>query len=203
MCLGAPYHERVSTWFFDFLAPWYERLTEPLMLIQPAQILSVLQLEGHERILDLAGGTGQLARAIVSSSKAHVTILDASQKMLDQIEPHPRIHPILGVANSLPFHAETFDWVVCTTAFHLLTPHAATLMAMRRVLKQGGRIFLLDFDRNGLLGPLLTQSEALLHLGSHYLSASEVAEMMKDHGFSGQITPFNLFQFAFVGLRQD
>lgn len=162
-----------------------------------------MQLQGGEQILDVAGGTGQLARAIVASIKAHVTVLDASQKMLAQVPNHPRIHPILGVANSLPFHADTFDWVVCTTAFHLLTPHAATLSAMRRVLKPGGRIFVQDFDRAGFMGPLLTRSEALLNLGSTYLSAAELAQMMKEQGFSGRIMPFNFFQYAFVGMKQS
>lgn len=192
----------MSNWFFNLLAPWYERVTEPLMLSSPDQVLTVMQLQGGEQILDVGGGTGQLAQAIVASAKAHVTVLDASQKMLEQVPSHPRIHPILGVANSLPFHAETFDWVVCTTAFHLLTPHAATLSAMRRVLKPGGRIFVQDFDRAGLMGPMLTRSEALLNLGSSYLSAAELAQMMKDQGFEGRIMPFNLVQYAYVGMKQ-
>lgn len=192
----------MSNWFFDLIAPWYERVTEPLMLYQPSQILALMQLEGHEQILDVAGGTGQLARSIVTRSKARVTVLDASQKMLAQIEPHPRIHPVLGVANSLPFHADTFDWVVCTTAFHLLTPHAASVGAMRRVLKPGGRIFVQDFDRTGLMGPLLARSEALLNFGSEYLSASELARMMQEQGFAGQSLPFNFFQFAYVGMKE-
>lgn len=193
----------MSNWFFDLIAPWYERVTEPLMLSSPAQVLPLMQLQGGEQILDVGGGTGHLARAIVASIKAHVTVLDASQKMLAQVPSHPRIHPIRGVANSLPFHAETFDWVVCTSAFHLLTPHAATLSAMRRVLKPGGKIFVQDFDRAGLMGPMLRQGEALLNLGANYLSAAELAQVMKEQGFEGRIMPFNLAQFAYVGMKQS
>ncbi len=195
------YHGGVSTWLFDLIAPVYERLAHPLVVGSPAHVLELLQLQGTEKILDVGAGTGALARLIVERKRCEVTVLDASQRMLDQIPHHPRIHKVHGPANSLPFHAESFDLVVCTTAFHWLTPHQATLSAMRRVLKPGGRLYLQDFDKAGLMGPLLTRSEELFKQGAEYLSRQELEPLLKEQGFEGRFVLFNLFQYAYIGAK--
>lgn len=192
----------VSTWFFDMIAPVYERLAHPLVMGSPAHVFELLQLQGHETILDVGGGTGALARLIVERTRAEVTVLDASRRMLDQIPHHPRLHRVHAPANSLPFHAESFDLVVSTAALHWLTPHQATLSAMRRVLRPGGRLYLQDFDKAGLMGPLLTRGEELLKQGAEYLSRQELEPLLEEQGFAGRFVLFNLFQYAYLGVKQ-
>ncbi|HEY9855558.1 MAG TPA: methyltransferase domain-containing protein [Stenomitos sp.] len=194
--------EIVSTWFFDLIAPVYERVAHPLVMGHPAHVFELLQLQGTEKILDVGGGTGSLARLIVERTRAEVTVLDASRRMLDQIPDHPRLHKVHGPANSLPFHADSFDLVVSTAAMHWLTPHQATLSAMRRVLKVGGKLYLQDFDKAGLAGPLLTRGEELFKQGAEYLSRQELEPMLKEQGFSGRFVLFNLFQYAYIGYKE-
>jgi len=189
------------TWWFDRIAPWYDRFAEPMMLSHAERAYSLLELTGQERILDLAGGTGLLARLIAERTRAHVTVLDASEGMLAQLPRHPRIVSVHSPAHSLPFPKETFDWVVCGAAFHWLTPHAVTLAAVRRVLKPSGRLFLHDFDRHGLLGPLLERGEALMHWGAAYLSQPELAAFLTEQGFEGRFFPFTLVQYGFIGSK--
>lgn len=195
--------ERVSTWLFDLIAPVYDRVAHPLVMGSPAHVFELLQLQGTEKILDVGGGTGALARLIVERTRAEVTVLDASSRMLDQIPAHPRLHKAHGPANSLPFHADSFDLVVCTAAMHLLTPHQATLSAMRRVLRPGGKLYLQDFDKAGLVGPLLLRGEEIFKQGAEYLSRQELEPMLKEQGFSGRFVLFNLFQYAFVGYKDS
>lgn len=192
----------MSTWFFDLIAPVYERLAHPLVMGSPAHVFELLQLQGTEQILDVGGGTGALARLVVERTRAEVTVVDAARRMLDQIPAHPRIHKVHGPAHSLPFHADSFDMVVCTAAMHWLTPHQATLAAMRRVLKPGGRLYLQDFDKAGLAGPLLTRGEELLKQGAEYLSRQELEPLLKEQGFAGRFVLFNLFQYAYVGYKE-
>lgn len=192
----------MSTWFFDLIAPFYDRVATSFGVCDPERAYALLELEGHERILDVGGGTGALARLVVERKRCRVTVLDSSRKMLDQLPDHPRIQPVHGLANSLPFHAETFDWVVCTAAFHWMTPHQATLAAMRRVLKPQGRLLLQDFSRTGLAGPWLAKSEELLKQGAEYLSPAQLEALLIEQGFTGRFIPFNLLQYAFIGGKQ-
>lgn len=196
-----PYHTRMSTWLFDWIAPFYDQFAEPLMVGNAQRAVGLLELTGRERILDVAGGTGALARLITERTRAHVTVLDASRGMLNQLPRHPRIQAVHSPAHSLPFHSESFDWVVCTAAFHWLTPHAVTLAAIRRVLKPNGRLLIVDFDRGGLAGPLLDQTERLFRLGAAYLTQPELAALLLEQGFEGRFFPFNLVQYGYIGAK--
>lgn len=190
----------MSPWIFDLIAPVYDRLNHP-WIVDPGRVVQILDLDGTERVLDVAGGTGAVAHALVQATKAHVTVLDASPKMLGQVPAHKRIQTVHGVANSLPFRAESFDAVICTAALHQLDPQVIVLAAMRRVLKPGGRLFIADFDPQGLAGPLLGWGETLLKQGHRYLPQSELDGMLKEAGFVGRFLPFSLVQYAFLGMK--
>lgn len=190
----------MSPWIFDLIAPLYDRLNHP-WIVDPSRVVQLLALEGKERVLDVAGGTGAVAHALVQSTKAHVTVLDSSTKMLSQVPTHKRIQTVHGVANSLPFHAESFDVVICTAALHQLEPQAIVLAAMRRVLKPGGRLLIADFDPQGLAGPVLDWGENVFKQGHQYLPQAELDLMLREAGFVGRFVPFNLIQYAFIGTK--
>ncbi len=190
----------MSPWIFDLLAPVYNRFSHP-WLVNPARIVPLLGLEGKEHILDVAGGTGAVAHAIVQASRAHLTVLDASQAMLNQVPSHSRLRTIHGPANSLPFPAESFDIVLCTDSLHQLDPQNIVLAAMRRVLKPGGRLVLVDFDPDGLAGPALSWGENLFKQGHRFLPRTELGPMLQEAGFTGRFAPFSLIQYAFIGTK--
>ncbi|HXQ52121.1 MAG TPA: class I SAM-dependent methyltransferase [Stellaceae bacterium] len=52
-----------------------------------------------------------------------------------------------AASDRLPFRAQSFDLVMCKSAFFLMPDHRATLAEFHRVLKQGGRLLLLDYNR--------------------------------------------------------
>lgn len=190
----------MSPWIFDLLAPVYDRLNHP-WIVDPARVVSCLGLTGAEKVLDVAGGTGAVAHALVQASRAQVTVLDASAKMLAQVPRHKRIQTVHGLANSLPFQAETFDVVLCTASLHQLDPQNIVLAAMRRVLKPDGKLLIVDFDPQGLAGPALNLGESLLKQGHRYLSQGELEGMLQEAGFVGRFAPFSLIQYAFLGSK--
>jgi ubiquinone/menaquinone biosynthesis C-methylase UbiE len=59
----------------------------------------------------------------------------------------PRRLNVAAAAELLPFPAETFDFVMSKSAFYLMPHHQAVLVEFRRVLKTGGRILLVDYNR--------------------------------------------------------
>jgi Methylase involved in ubiquinone/menaquinone biosynthesis len=191
----------MSPWIVDFFAPVYDRVNHP-WIVDPAKVVAMLGLEGSERVLDVAGGTGAVAQALVQGTRAHVTVLDSSTKMLAQVPTHKRIQTVHGLATSLPFQAETFDVVLCTSALHQLEPQNIALAAMRRVLKPGGRLLIVDFDPDGLAGPVLSWGENLFKQGHQYLAQADLAGMLREAGFVGRFAPFSLIQYAFLGVKE-
>jgi demethylmenaquinone methyltransferase/2-methoxy-6-polyprenyl-1,4-benzoquinol methylase len=101
------------------------------------------------RALDLATGTGDIAFALAAAG-ADVVGLDVTQRMIELARaktatPAPRF--LVGDMLALPFPARSFD--VVTTGYGLRNVPDLTMAIdeIRRVLKPGGRVLSLDFDR--------------------------------------------------------
>ncbi len=108
-----------------------------------------------ERILDLAGGTGDLTELLVrrvgKTGEVILSDINASmvnngrQRLVDQ-GLIGNIHYVLADAESLPFPDGSFS--VLTMAFGLrnVTRKERALAEMYRVLKPGGRVVILEFS---------------------------------------------------------
>ncbi|MNT76167.1 hypothetical protein D3C72_2151390 [compost metagenome] len=73
---------------------------------------------------------------------------------------------------------------------------------MRRVLKPDGRLLIVDFDPDGLVGPVLSWGENLFKQGHQYLAQPELQTMLREAGFVGRFAPFSLIQYAFLGTKE-
>jgi ubiquinone/menaquinone biosynthesis C-methylase UbiE len=103
---------------------------------------------GH-RVLDLACGTGAVARAAAThvGTTGHVVGLDLNPAMLAMARaiPHQDGPPIEwreGDATALPFAEATFDLVCCHQGLQFFPDRSAALREMRRVLAPSGRLAL-------------------------------------------------------------
>ena len=118
-----------------------------------------------QRILDLAGGTGDLTRQFVKrvGASGSVTMADISAPMLDVGRRRLVDSGVLkGVcyvqadAESLPFAENSFDRVSIAFGLRNVTVKERALEAMLRVLRPGGQILILEFSTLNvpLLDPL-------------------------------------------------
>lgn len=112
--------------------------------------LSVLQLRGDERILDIGCGTGELERLLLPRwPDLRIVGLDLSQHMLDlaaeKFSPRFSLRLLRGHAQRLPFGDASFDVVLNLNAFHYFSEPVATLSEFRRVLAPGGIGLLTDW----------------------------------------------------------
>ncbi len=100
-----------------------------------------------QRVLDLATGSGDLAQAIQNACpQAKVLGGDFSVPMMRQAQARNFHHLIAADGMALPFQDAVFD--VLTVAFGLrnMASWPAALHEMSRVLRPGGRLFVLDFS---------------------------------------------------------
>lgn len=109
-----------------------------------------------ESVLDVGCGTGTLAIAAKRRVGDTGTVdgIDASPQMIERARKKAkRMHAAaafqVALAESLPFETSRFDVVLSTVMLHHL-PRAVRAQAineMRRVLKPGGRILIVDFGK--------------------------------------------------------
>jgi demethylmenaquinone methyltransferase / 2-methoxy-6-polyprenyl-1,4-benzoquinol methylase len=107
-----------------------------------------------EQVLDLAGGTGDLARLYARrvGASGRVVLTDINRAMLargrDRLLDSGVVLPIAQCnAEALPFTADRFDCVSVAFGLRNMTHKDAALAEMLRVLRPGGRLLVLEFSR--------------------------------------------------------
>ena len=105
-----------------------------------------------ERVLDLACGTGAVARAVAAAvgPSVAVTGLDVNPEMLAvarEVATETEIQWELGDASDLPFRDASFDVVLCHQGLQFVSDRTAALREIRRVLSPGGRVALAVWSR--------------------------------------------------------
>ena len=109
----------------------YERLFE---LLRP--------VVRRKTVLELATGTGLIAKNIVSSA-AHIEATDASGEMIAQAKRDSRsakLHFSLQDMFHLPYADGSFDVVIVANALHIVPEPEKALSEIRRVLKDDGML---------------------------------------------------------------
>lgn len=102
------------------------------------------------RLLDVSCGTGLLEEAAQRlNPEVSIIGVDLSWPMLEQarikFEPCDHVAFVNALAEQLPFASESFDAVVCASAFHYYRRPLLALQEMRKVLRPGGQLVLTDW----------------------------------------------------------
>jgi demethylmenaquinone methyltransferase/2-methoxy-6-polyprenyl-1,4-benzoquinol methylase len=111
--------------------------------------------KGHV-VLDLAGGTGDLAKEFAQQvgTTGHVVLADINAAMLMQGRRRMVDGGAAGNssiaqvdAQNLPFEDSTFDRITVAFGLRNITDKNAALQSMQRVLKPGGKLLILEFSK--------------------------------------------------------
>ncbi len=145
---------------FDRLAPRYDRFNRWVSFCHDQlwrqEAVACLGSRAQGTVLDLAAGTGDLARAAAKAGATAVHVFDISQEMLALARiklqtrngAQPAVAYVRGSAHALPFNDAAFDAVVSGFAmrnvYHFLDQ---VLQETHRVLKPGGRFAFLELSR--------------------------------------------------------
>lgn len=117
--------------------------------------IEIANIREGQRVLDLAGGSGDLTRLLLKKvgTKGHVVLADINDAMLnvgrDRLMDEGLISNLSFVqadAEKLPLANGSFDAVVIGFGLRNVTNKQAALNAMYRVLKPGGKVMILEFS---------------------------------------------------------
>ncbi len=147
---------------FDSVAESYDVMNDVLSMglhrAWKAYTVAVAAVQPGMQVLDIAGGTGDLARAFARQVGEHgrVVLTDINEAMLcvgrDRLLDEGLVLPTAACdAEKLPFASATtdagFDLVSVAFGLRNMTHKEAALAEMARVVKPGGRLLVLEFSK--------------------------------------------------------
>jgi demethylmenaquinone methyltransferase/2-methoxy-6-polyprenyl-1,4-benzoquinol methylase len=144
---------------FDSVAARYDLMNDAMSggvhRLWKARFVRLMQPRADKILLDVAGGTGDIAfryRA-AAGEQARITVCDLNQNMLDVGKKRAidlgYIHGFnwrQGNAEKLPFESRSFDLYSISFGLRNVTRIDDALAEAYRVLKPGGRFFCLEFS---------------------------------------------------------
>lgn len=151
---------------FDSVASKYDIMNDVMSggmhRIWKASAIRQAAVRPGMKVLDIAGGTGDLARKFMDivGPRGEVWLTDINESMLtvgrDRLTNEGRLPRVaLCDAEKLPFPDDYFDRVTVAFGLRNMTHKDVALAEMRRVVKPGGRVLVLEFSKvNPLLAPL-------------------------------------------------
>ncbi len=187
---------------FDSWSRTYDRSIVQHLLFQPAYRMFMQELydwRGRDArnfdLLDIGSGTGSWLAMVAGSGMAagRLVGLDYSSSMCavaeakaGDIDPPPRF--VNGDSEHLPFQDQSFDVVTCSHSLHHYPHQAAAVREMKRVLRPGGRLLIIDGFRDNIIGWVLfdliiTRAESTPDAKVYHAPWSVMRQYFIDAGF--------------------
>jgi ubiquinone/menaquinone biosynthesis C-methylase UbiE len=125
-------------WRYDFLRDAQSRL------------ISILEVKENLQFLDIGCGTGwslgKIAKLLDNQGSFYG--VDLSPKIIEKAKNNfsgrPNFHFVKANAESIPLEDGSFDIIICTNSFHHYLHPDKVVHEMYRLLKTGGKTFILD-----------------------------------------------------------
>lgn len=138
---------------FDSGAPYYDRIVSAMSFgtgnKYRRDALDRNGLVPGMRVLDVATGTGLVARAVseMLGPGGRVVGLDPSRGMLKESQRAGGVALVQSVGEALPFADKTFDFLTMGYALRHVPDLERAFREYRRVLRPGGRVLILEISR--------------------------------------------------------
>ena len=153
---------------FDAVVTRYDMMNDIMSLgthrLFKRAAVEMARLRPGHRVLDLAGGTGDIANLAARriGADGRVVLADMNRAMLDHGRDRlfdggvANVAFVQAQAEALPFPDAAFDSVMVAFGVRNFTDKEAGLAEMRRVLRDGGTVVVLEFAR--VVNPLLARA---------------------------------------------
>ncbi len=208
---------------FDSVAPKYDLMNDLMSLgvhrLWKSTLIDWLRPNANMRLLDVGGGTGDVAFRFLENGGGDVTVVDINEEMLEVGRARAIDKGILenitwmsGNAEELPIADASVDAFTIAFCIRNVTHIDAALREARRVLKPGGRFLCLEFSHVALpwlegiydtysfnVLPVLGSKIAGDREAYQYLAES-IRRFPKQNDFVAMITEAGLGQASYTNL---
>ena len=142
---------------FDSVADRYDLMNDLMSggihRLWKAAMIAWMAPQPHQKLIDLAGGTGDVSLRFLRSGGGKACITDINHAMLqaglvrrDLQQVKNRLSWCVASAESLPFGHQSADFVTIAFGLRNVTDRQAALNEAYRILKPGGRFLCLEFS---------------------------------------------------------
>ena len=137
--------------FWDKNAGRYDRFMRKERAAYDEMYELIRPIVRHKTVLELAAGTGLIAKHIVNAS-AHIEATDASAEMIAEARrdnQSAKLHFSVQDMFRLPYADKSFDVVIVSNALHIVPQPEKALQEIKRVLKDDGVLIAPTFTHAG------------------------------------------------------
>ena len=166
---------------FDAYVEEYDRWYDDHPAVYQSEILAVSQaIPAGKKGLEVGAGTGRF------SVPFNITTGVEPSANMAKLAGERGITVINAVAENLPFHTESFDFVLMVTADCFLSDIPKAFSEVKRVLKKSGFIIIGMIDKNSELGKKYDEAKSTdkFYARAHFHSTDELTGFLKQAGFS-------------------
>jgi ubiquinone/menaquinone biosynthesis C-methylase UbiE len=152
-------------------------------------IRNLLQDNRPFRILDVGCGTGEFALKLKGNKKdANIYGVDISTDMIKVAKGKTKFNKDMdfrvGDVEDMPYDNNYFDYITCAHSFHHYPNKRKAIREMYRVLKDNGKVMIIDGYKDRLLGKFIFDFIIKKHeVNVHHLHSKQFQRIMKRIGF--------------------
>lgn len=178
--------------FYNRVATDYERRWRGYLQHTHRRFLEEVRFGGSDDLLDLSCGTGLLASIILERELpfSTLTLNDPSDEMRAVAENRLPRHPDISFtgmpADQLDFPPDSFDVVFSLNALHHYARQEQVFAGLRRVIRPGGRVCVLDWNRSGWFVPIDNLIRWWTDQHFETRSLQETSRLLQEQGFDIQ-----------------
>jgi len=145
-----------------------------------------LTFQPEEKIIDVGGGTGLIAKVLRSKKQNDdIMVIDLSRSMLQKVKD-TTLSVVQGNVTTIPLRDETFTLAILINTIHHIdeTKQQAVMREVFRILKKQGRIFIIEISHpNTFFSNLFIKIEKILVGKTYHLTTDKMQRITQEAGF--------------------
>ena len=189
------------SYLFKFYSKQYDKFMKKFKLDKNELIIKVIKDIYGLKVLDIGGGTGSLAKELISLG-ADVTILDPEVNMTKIAkEKSKKIKVINGYSDNIPCKDFSIDIVIMRDSFHHISKKEETLQECKRILNKDGRIIIYEFEKRSFIGKVIFIFETLCFERIKMLTINEMKELTYKYFRNGEIIKISKYEYIYIGSK--
>lgn len=184
---------------FDKVYHKYDKFMNFFKLYKLDEIKEALGLKGDEIVVDIGGGTGKLAEFLRDSCNKFY-VLDESEGMLSRVRKDEKIIPVLGNAMDTDFETNSVDVVILSDVLHHIENQAKLIDEISRILKENGKLLIMDFEKKHFKTRILICFERILFGRLRFRTQKEVLDLLEEKFVIKELFDYSYY-FIVVGEK--